>query len=89
MAYIPLLACQRSLWMAHRMSNTKEALRLITTEKYDIHKAVEFCKEYDDVDLWHDLIDFSIDKPYFIQVLLQNIGKDLFFIVLLVYFIRN
>ena len=63
------------------MSNTKEALRLITTEKYDIHKAVEFCKEYDDVDLWHDLIDFSIDKPYFIQVLLQNIGKDWVFIV--------
>ena len=31
-------------------------------------------KEYDDVDLWHDLIDFSIDKPYFVHVLLHNIG---------------
>ena len=26
------------------MSNTREALRLITSENYDIHKAVEFCK---------------------------------------------
>ena len=31
-------------------------------------------QEYDDVDLWHDLIDFSIDKPYFVHVLLHNIG---------------
>ena len=75
------------IFILARMSNTREALRLITSEKYDIHKAVEFCKEYDDVDLWHDLIDFSIDKPYFIQVLLQNIGKDLFFIVLNLYFV--
>ena len=26
------------------MDNTREALRLITSENYDIHKAVEFCK---------------------------------------------
>ena len=26
------------------------------------------------MDLWHDLIDFSIDKPYFVNVLLNNIG---------------
>ena len=31
-------------------------------------------QEYDDVDLWHDLIDFSINKPYFVHVLLHNIG---------------
>jgi len=62
------------IYILARMSNTREALRLITSENYDIHKAVEFCKEYDDVDLWHDLIDFSIDKPYFVHVLLHNIG---------------
>ena len=33
-----------------------------------------FFQEYDDVDLWHDLIDFSINKPYFVHVLLHNIG---------------
>ena len=32
------------IYILARMSNTKEALRLITMEKYDIHKAVEFCK---------------------------------------------
>lgn len=26
------------------------------------------------MDLWRDLIEFSIDKPYFVHVLLHNIG---------------
>ena len=62
------------IYILARMSNTHEALRLITSELYDIHKAVEFCQEYDDLELWHDLIDFSIDKPYFVHVLMKNIG---------------
>ena len=32
------------IYILARMSNAKEALRLITSESYDIHKAVEFCK---------------------------------------------
>ena len=32
------------IYILARMSNTREALRLITSENYDIHKAVEFCK---------------------------------------------
>ena len=32
------------IFILARMSNTREALRLITSEKYDIHKAVDFCK---------------------------------------------
>ena len=40
----------------------------------DIGRAVEFCKEHDDEELWTALIDYSIDKPYFVHVLLHNIG---------------
>ncbi len=37
-------------------------------------QAVSFCKEHDETELWTDLIDRSLDKPYFINVLLHNIG---------------
>ena len=32
------------IYILARMSNTREALRLITSEKLDIHEAVDFCK---------------------------------------------
>lgn len=49
--------------MLGRMGNTKEALRLITHVLEDIHQAIDFCKEYDDDELWNNLIDFALDKP--------------------------
>ena len=33
----------------------------------DIHRAVEFCKEHDDEELWTALIDSSIKMPYFVR----------------------
>jgi hypothetical protein len=62
------------VYILARMGNTKQALDLITREMADIHRAIDFCKEYDDRELWDNLIDYSIDKPYFINVLLHNIG---------------
>ena len=56
------------------MSCNREALKIITSEKFDIHEAITFCKERDDQELWEDLINVSIDKPYFVHVLLHNIG---------------
>lgn len=46
-----------------RMGNTKQALQLITTELKDVNKAIEFCKEHDDQELWEDLINYSTEKP--------------------------
>ena len=65
------------------MGNARFALELITIELSDIHKAVDFCKKHDDVDLWNDLIDYSLDKPYFINVLLHNIGTHVDPIILI------
>ena len=45
------------------MGNTKQALSLITNELRDVDKAIEFCKEHDDSELWEDLINYSMDKP--------------------------
>ncbi len=59
------------------MGSTREALALITDSLLDIHKAVEFCREHDDAELWQDLIEQSLDKPYFVNVLLHNVGAHI------------
>jgi hypothetical protein len=48
---------------AGRIGNTKEALVLITQELCDIEQAIAFCKEHDDMELWEDLIRYSLNKP--------------------------
>lgn len=45
------------------MGNVKQALRLIIDELNDVDKAIDFCKEQDDAELWEDLIESSIKKP--------------------------
>ncbi|XP_040569809.1 vacuolar protein sorting-associated protein 41 homolog [Lepeophtheirus salmonis] len=62
------------IYILARMGNMQLALRLIIIELADIHEAVSFCKKYDDPELWNYLIQLSLDKPYFINVLLHNIG---------------
>ncbi|XP_023235855.1 vacuolar protein sorting-associated protein 41 homolog isoform X2 [Centruroides sculpturatus] len=65
---------EEEIFLLGRMGNTKEALKQITQELKDIKKAVEFCKDHDDKELWEDLIKYSLDKPQFIKYLLENIG---------------
>ncbi|CAG0922413.1 unnamed protein product [Notodromas monacha] len=62
------------VYLLTRMGNTRQALKLITENLEDVNKAIEYCKEHDDRDLWHDLIQHSLDKPKFIAQLLLNIG---------------
>ncbi|XP_035706233.1 vacuolar protein sorting-associated protein 41 homolog isoform X2 [Folsomia candida] len=62
------------IFLLGRMGNTKEALRLIIYVLDDIYQAIDFCKEHDDTELWEDLINFSLDKPSYITILLCNIG---------------
>ena len=74
-----------------RMGMSKKALELIVTklgastdengvafgEKAAVEKAIEFCKEENDSDLWDDLIEHSIDKSDFILGLLNGTGTYL------------
>ena len=56
------------------MGNTKKALHLITHDLRDVKRAIDFCKEHHDEELWDDLIMFSIDKPckYFVELARVN-----------------
>lgn len=65
------------VFLLGRMGNTKEALHYITDSLNDIDRAIEFCKEHNDVELWDDLIDLSMKKPQFIRVLIENIGTHI------------
>jgi vacuolar protein sorting-associated protein 41 len=49
------------IFILARMGSTRQALHLITRELADIHRAVDFCKEYDDVDLWNDLVSVLLN----------------------------
>ena len=64
---------EEQVYLHGRMGNNREALHLITNKMENILKAIEFCKEADDQDLWEDLIDYSMKKPEFIRVLCENI----------------
>jgi len=65
------------IYLLARMGNTRAALELIMQELVDVEQAVEFCKEHDDSELWDDLIRYSLDKPPFIIVLLNNVGTHI------------
>nr|XP_036582120.1 vacuolar assembly [Colletotrichum truncatum]KAF6790780.1 vacuolar assembly [Colletotrichum truncatum] len=63
--------------LVHLYSKTgqmKRALYLIIDRLKDVKKAIEFAKQQDDPDLWEDLLDYSMDKPSFIQGLLEEVG---------------
>jgi hypothetical protein len=80
------------VFVLQRMGMTSQALELIVTklgasssgeggkalgEKHAVEKAIEFCKEVDDDDLWDDLIQRSLEKPEFILGLLNNTGAHI------------
>lgn len=62
------------VYLLGRMGNTKDALNLVMSQLGDIEQAIEFCKDQNDTDLWHDLIGLSVNNPNFLKVLLQKIG---------------
>ncbi|EFQ35662.1 WD domain-containing protein [Colletotrichum graminicola M1.001] len=57
-----------------KIGEMKRALYLIIDRLRDVKKAIEFAKQQDDPDLWDDLLDYSMDKPSFIQGLLEEVG---------------
>lgn len=61
------------VYLLGRIGNTQEALSLLM-KIGDIEKAINFCKEHDDQDLWEDLINYSLKEPEFITILLQRIA---------------
>lgn len=62
------------VFLLARSGNRREALRVILKESRDIHQAIDFCKEHDDIDLWKDLISDAVTRPEFVTILMLNIG---------------
>ncbi|XP_045469262.1 vacuolar protein sorting-associated protein 41 homolog [Harmonia axyridis] len=62
------------VFLLGKMGDTKEALELIISQLQDMQHAITFCQEHDDQELWCDLMNHSVDKPEYINYLLQSIG---------------
>lgn len=62
------------VYLHGRMGNTIEALSIIINKLDNIQMAIDFCKEHDDMDLWNELINQSIDRPQIMTKLLDGIA---------------
>ncbi|KAI2631156.1 hypothetical protein GGS21DRAFT_523532 [Xylaria nigripes] len=70
--YIPEL-----VYLYSKTGQMKRALYLIIDQLGDVSQAITFAKEQDDPDLWEDLLNYSMDKPRFIQALLEEVGTSI------------
>ncbi|KAK8111131.1 uncharacterized protein PG998_007588 [Apiospora kogelbergensis] len=70
--YIPEL-----VYLYSKTGQMKRALYLIIDRLGDVSQAIAFAKEQGDPDLWEDLLNYSMDKPQFIQGLLEEVGTSI------------
>ncbi|KAK8002686.1 hypothetical protein PG989_002405 [Apiospora arundinis] len=70
--YIPEL-----VYLYSKTGQMKRALYLIIDRLADVSQAIAFAKEQGDPDLWEDLLNYSMDKPQFIQGLLEEVGTSI------------
>lgn len=70
--YIPEL-----VYLLSKEGRTTQALRLIIDSLDDVSQAISFAKEQNDVSLWDDLLDYSMNKPRFIRGLLEEVGTSI------------
>lgn len=70
--YVPEL-----VYLYSKTGQMKRALYLIIDRLGDVSQAIAFAKEQDDPDLWEDLLEYSMDKPRFIQGLLEEVGTSI------------
>lgn len=62
-------------YLLGRMGDNKEKLNLVVNRLMDIHQAIEICRSQNESYLWHYLVDLSIDKPKFLEIILQKVGN--------------
>ena len=65
--YIPEL-----VYILGKTGQNKKALKLVIEELQDPEQAIEFAKQQNDKELWDDLLDYCMERPYFIRVLLDK-----------------
>ena len=62
------------VYLYSKTGQMKRALYLIIDRLGDVSQAIAFAKEQDDPEIWEDLLNYSMDKPRFIQGLLEEVG---------------
>ncbi|KAL7751037.1 Vacuolar protein sorting-associated protein 41 [Sorochytrium milnesiophthora] len=65
------------VYILGRMGNNKRALDVILERMQDIREAIEFAKDQNDEELWDSVINFSMKRPDFVKVLLENVGSHI------------
>lgn len=60
------------VYLLEKMGNTVEALHIIVKQMNNMQKAINFCKDHNDLDLWNDLIKQSLENPATITQLLDG-----------------
>jgi hypothetical protein len=63
------------VYLLGRMGDNRKALMLIIDRLGDVERAMEFCKDQDDGELWEDLLKYAMDKPKFIVGMLESLGS--------------
>ncbi|KHJ40525.1 hypothetical protein D918_09415 [Trichuris suis] len=63
-----------TVFLLGKSGNRREALKVIITEMQDILRAIDFCVDRDDFDLWLDLIEYSAMHTDFLIILMQCVG---------------
>lgn len=66
---------EEEVYLLARMGAKSEALNLLLKSADSISKAVEFCRDQADHELWLELIDLSITNPAFVKDLLNTVGS--------------
>ena len=69
--YIPEL-----VYLLSKQGSTRKALFTIIESLNDVSQAIAFAKDQDDPELWDDLLEYSMNKPGFIKVLLEEVGTS-------------
>lgn len=65
--YIPEL-----VYILGRIGQNKRALKLIIEELKDCEQAIDFAKQQNDKELWDDLLDYCMERPEFIKIVLEK-----------------
>ena len=70
--YVPEL-----VYLLSKEGRITQALKIIIDKLNDVSQAIQFAKEQDDLTLWDDLLDYSMNKPRFLRGLLEEVGTSI------------
>ena len=65
------------VYILAKEGRTKDALFIIIEKLDNVSQAIAFAREQGDIDLWEDLLNYSVNKPAFIRALLEEAGTSI------------